>query len=603
MSSARIQELIHALEEGRGSRWLKYLPLVVAVLGLLAVYDLRSFRGFSSVEAMDAAQVARNLAAGNGFSTDFIRPFSLYLVQAHNEEVHAGELAPTNHFDFAELKGHHPDLANAPLYPTLLAGLIKTTNPDWETATNGTFWAQNGHFRRYSPEFLIAILNQLLFIGVVGLTFLIARKLFDAEVAWLSAFVMLGLDAMWRFSISGQSTMLLLLIFLGLVWCIASIEEAAREATPSARRLLWLAAVAGLVTGLGMLTRYAFGWMIVPVFVFLILFGGIRRPTLAVTAFVTFGLVVAPWIIRNLTVSGTLFGTAGYAIAEGTSAFPGSKLMQSMHPDLTALSWLRICLHKLFENGTSIFQNDLLHLGGGWMAILFFAGLLLGLRSPAARRLRYFTLMSLGILIVVQALGETSLSTLSPEINSENLLVLLTPLVVIFGIVFFLTLLNQMKVPSIEVRFAVMVLLVLVSSLSLAGTVFSRTSPIAYPPYYPPEIQKAAGWLDPDELMMSDIPWAVAWYGNRQCTWTTTDTQKEFYAINDYIKPVNGLYLSLNALNPQLFTECLKGGKDSWGYFVFMTLARNQVPKGFPLRHRDDSLLSGLFLTDHQRWQ
>ena len=36
------------------------------------------------------------------------------------------------------------------------------------------------------------------------------------------------------------------------------------------------------------------------------------------------------------TVSGTLFGTAGYAVVEGTFAFPGSQLMQSLQsrPDL-----------------------------------------------------------------------------------------------------------------------------------------------------------------------------------------------------------------------------------------------------------------------------
>ena len=66
---------------------------------------------------MDAAQVARHLAEGKGYTTDFIRPFSVYLMQKHNHALHAGEIQTTNAVDFAELNGPHPDLANPPVYP------------------------------------------------------------------------------------------------------------------------------------------------------------------------------------------------------------------------------------------------------------------------------------------------------------------------------------------------------------------------------------------------------------------------------------------------------------------------------------------------------
>ena len=55
-------------------------------------------------------------------------------------------------------------------------------------------------------------------------------------------------------------------------------------------------------------------WVIVPVVVFLALFGGERRKGLAVTAFLVFAFAVSPWLLRNLAVGGTLFGTAGYAV-------------------------------------------------------------------------------------------------------------------------------------------------------------------------------------------------------------------------------------------------------------------------------------------------
>ena len=603
--SEQLQHLIHAVEVGPFSRWLQLLPLALAIIGLAFLYDLNSYRGFNSMEAMDAAQVARNVAEGRGFSTDFIRPFSVYLLQKHNHEQHAGEIQTTNIVDFAQLNSPHPDLANAPLYPTLLAGLIKFWRPDWTAEMRKPFWSEGGRFMRYQAEFRIAIFNQVLLLVVVALTFLISKKLFDAPAAWLAALLTLGADTLWKFSVSGQSTLLLLVIFLGLVWCLMAIEELARAEKPPVRKLFLLAVTAGLMVGMGMLTRYAFGWVIVPVIIFFALFGGAQRPGLVFAALLAFALAVLPWIIRNLAVSGTLFGTAGYTVVEGTSMFPGTRLMQSSNPDLTLAYWLRPYLSKFAGNIRYILQTDLLRVGGNWVAVVFFAGLLLGLRNTAARRLRYFTMMCLGVLAVVQALGKTQLSAIVPEINSENLLVLLTPLAIIFGVAYFLTLLNQMKTPSPQIHLAVVGLMILVTSEALITNLLPpKSSPVAYPPYYPPEIQKVSSWMRPDELVMSDIPWAVAWYGDRQCVWTTLNSQTDFFQFNDYIKQVRGLYLTLNTLDGRLYTECLLGGAESWGNFALKTAVAGQVPQGFTLRYFPAGVLqSGLFFTDHQRWQ
>jgi hypothetical protein len=362
-------------------------------------------------------------------------------------------------------------------------------------------------------------------------------------------------------------------------------------------------AIGGLL-GIGMLTRYSFGWMLMPVVIFLAMFGGTRRTGLAVVVCLTMLAVASPWIARNLAVSGTFLGTAGYAVTEGTFAFPGTRLMQSLNPDLTAASWLMPYERKLVENTRAIFQGEVPRIGGYWLAILFFAGLLLGLRNIAARRLRYFTMMCVGALVITQALGRTQLSDISPELNTENLLVLLTPLVVIFGVAFFLTLLSQMNVPSPLTRYGVVGLLAFIIWLPFISTLLPPSiSPVSYPPYYPPEIQKFSGWMHEEELIMSDIPWAVAWYGDHQCTWTTLNSQREFFALNDYIKPVQALYLTLVTLDGKLFSECLQGGVDSWGNFVLKSVAANQIPPQFILRTAPYGLISGLFLTDHQRWE
>ena len=66
--------------------------------------------------------------------------------------------------------------------------------------------------------------------------------------------------------------------------------------------------------------------------------------------------------------------------------------------------------------------------------------------------MRYFLLGCVVVLSLAQALGRTQLSEESPEINSENLLVLLAPLVLVYGVSLFYLLLEQMRLPFPELR-------------------------------------------------------------------------------------------------------------------------------------------------------
>lgn len=599
MISERIQSLVQKTESAGGLRVLWTAAAILAVGGMMAWYDVWAYRGFTAPEAMDAAQVARNLAEDHGYTTQSIRPFSLYLLQ---KKQHLGVL---EELDLTKTGGYYPDLAIAPVYPTLLAGLMKLHPPQWSAQLQKKFWWQHGRFQRYQPEFLIAIFNQFLLLAAVVMTFFIAKKLFDSQVAWLSALFTLGSSLLWKFSVSGLSTMLLLVIFLGLVLCLIKLESLARIEAADQRGMFTFAMVAGVLVGLGMLTRYSYGWLLVPVVIFLGLFGGTRRMGLAVAACLVFGLVVTPWLVRNYSVSGTPFGTAGYAAIESTGIFPGIKLLQSLNPQLAATkltaSWTITMVQKLVTNAFSIFQNDLQRLGG-WAGMLFFAGLLLGYRNPVARRLRYFTLMCLGLLIVVQALGYTWLSDATPEFNSENLLVLLTPLALIFGTAFFLTLLDQITLPAFELRYvAIFLLAMILCSPFFAGFLPPQTSPTTFPPYYPPEIQKVSGWLQPDELMMSDMPWAVAWYGRHPCIYLSRNTRDEFSNINDYFQSVKGVYLTTLTLDDKFLSNIARGDEDGWGHFVLQAGLRNDYPANFPLR-TTKILGSGLFFTDQQRW-
>src|ERR1043166_2240397 len=94
--------------EGRIRTVLGYVALL-ALPPLLAVIVLASkFTGLQTADAFDRAQLARHLAAGDGFVTSVVRPLSL---------AFKPDITP------------HPDLYNAPLPPLVLSAFFRLIHP------------------------------------------------------------------------------------------------------------------------------------------------------------------------------------------------------------------------------------------------------------------------------------------------------------------------------------------------------------------------------------------------------------------------------------------------------------------------------------------
>ena len=108
-----LQDWIHRLEEGGGAKIIKRIAATLAFVVVAAMYDSLDYQGFSTQEAMESAQLARNVAQGKGWVTDSIRPLVLYLLDRTNpgSARHA-------------LQEGVPDLTQPPLYPMELAGVM-----------------------------------------------------------------------------------------------------------------------------------------------------------------------------------------------------------------------------------------------------------------------------------------------------------------------------------------------------------------------------------------------------------------------------------------------------------------------------------------------
>lgn len=590
----RLQEFIHGLEMGQGSRIVSGALVLIALAALAVVYDATRFRNLATQEGMDAAQLARNLAEGRGFTTQLVRPLSVYLLERHQPD------------QGSRLQDLHPDLAQAPLYPLLLAGVLKLmpfAQPEL---------SPQAAFTVYQPDLWIAIFNQVLFLMAVWLVFRFARRWFDDTVAWLSALTFLGAEVFWRFSLSGLSTLLAVLLFVALAGVLARLEAAAREEHASGRPLGGLAAAAGGLVGLGCLTRYAFGWLMVVTALWILLYGGQRRARLAGVAAAVFCLVVAPWIARNWALSGTPFGTAGYVIYQQTPLFTGDQMERTLHPSFSGLSTDSFS-RKFWTNAAEMIKQDLPQLGGSWIVGFFLAGLLVPFRSLTLSRLRYWLLACLALLFVVQAFGRAG-STESSVIRTDNLLILAAPLVFVYGASLVSTLTGQLRPAEPGTRWVWWIVLTALACAPLIVTFLApRESPVVYPPYYPPWIAAKCRHVPPDGLVMSDVPAAVAWYGNRQSIWLTLKHQAspadkfadDFYEVHRR-KPLSALYLSAKTTRSIDTTAIWQPGAPEieagdWARFVLGTYLRGEVPSGFPLRVAPEGLGPEIFLTDSER--
>jgi hypothetical protein len=615
-----ITEWIHKFELGEGARWMRAGVGLLACLAAAMLYVVFEYQNLKDPAAMDAAQVARQVARGEGFTTQFIRPLSVQLLERHAE---ASGLALD---DPARLATPHPDLANPPFYPLLLAGWLKILG------TNPTI-GQPGGSAVQGPDRSVVIFNLGLFLVLVIVTYAFGRHLFDGFVGLLASLALVGSAFFWREAGSGNSAVLGTLLTTLLAWGFLRFDEAAREESPRPMRLLVLAALLGGLTGLAALTCYGLLLLALPLGLLLLPTWGGRRWSAWLAALAALLIVVTPWLVRNYQLSGKLFGTAALtALNVDATEFPGDTLERSLEAQATlpALSQVsRKALPRLAE----VLQRDLPTVGGSWVAAFFLVGLLFRFASPTRNVLRGFTLLALVALLPVHILAGPDPSEKS-VFSGTPYLAMLAPLIFVLGSAFFATLLDQVDWEWEGIRSVVVGLFVLAALAPLVLMLLPPgRNPRTFPPYHPPMIHAFHGWTQPDELLMSDIPWAVAWYADRKAIWLPRHAdepggREDFYAVHSPHRNIVGLYLTQVTTDSRFAAEMLeprdarlrlraqaeKHGLTSsathtaesigWPEFVLWTLGERRTLAGFPLlsAFADCASYGHLLLMDRARW-
>lgn len=527
------QELIHWLEEGAGARWVLRAAVVGAVLALSLLVAWKQFHGPATEVTLVQADVGRQLARGAGFTTLVNYPQTAAFLARRGVR-----------FDAAK---PYPELYQAPLYSLVIAAGLRVLPAGMREAL---FAKPPVPPDGFGADYFLLGLNLALFWLAAALTFVLARRLFDVRTGWLAAAALLVSVAAWQQTVAVNGTPLLMVLALAAFWILARIEG--EGSAPVRFMPAWLAAL-GAVCGLLFLAEYSAGALVLVALGHVAWrFEGRARGTALVLVAAAFALVAAPWVARNLALTGHPVALAAQNLALKSGDATAEPANQRA---LLTATLPKADLNKLGNKALTYLQENLksrLWSGGGmWLTAFFVAGWLYVFRSATANRLRWTFTAALAVLLVAQAVCNSG--------ESERLVACwLAPLVIIFGAGFFFVLLGSNAVLGAWPR-ACALALVVAQALPLAHDALEpRRLHFNYPPYFPGlfigmrlelERRDNAGRFG----VMADVPAGMAWYG-RQRVWAQPVKLRDFYAVT-LEQPIAELLLTPRTLDRPFFSE------------------------------------------------
>lgn len=573
IGSIRLQTFVHSLIAGRFGVALQIAFAIAASLGLLLLYHTIHFKGLDSEESMEMAHLARQINDGQGFTTLHIRPVSIAIFQQRG-------------FDPRQATQRQPEIQHAPLYPQLLALVFKAVRPSTAIATGQTFTL-------YKPDVWAGFFAEGWLLLAALVFFLAVRRVADPRVALVSLALFVFCNPFWRAAIAATPFAFLLFLFCVILYAMVRFHELSERWWSA----FWVGAAAAAV-GVGFLAKYRFGLLLIPLVTHVLIFGGRRRLLHAALAFAIVAALATPWVLRNQRLTGLPLGLATYAPIEHTDLFPEKSFEKQSSLKLEGFGYKQV-QRKWLANARAFFETEIKSLGGNYLIFFAIAGLFLGFKSPVLQRLRWFLLLCAGwmALLVPFIWNPETGSVTQAGAHSGNLYALLIPLIFLYGTVFFFILYDRLEISSRFVMLLAAAFFVMINSLALIFALLPpRPPPYRFPPYYPPLIQTVARWMGPGEVMMSDMPWAVAWYGNTPCI-DLPKSVPQYLEINDYVHKISAIYFTPVTMN-RPFGEIVGGEMNTWAPILF-----RQVPENFPLRAPVPNLgREFLFITDRVRW-
>lgn len=573
------------------------LALWVFVASLAFLHVFITFRGLASPAAMDQAQIARELARGHGFSTQMVRPSSLRMMQDHQREALVASL---------------PDTSHPPLQPVLWAPVFKALESWWPFETTGMI---------YRMDRVIACMSTCWFLLTLVLMHGIARRLFDRTLAGFAVLAVVLSRPMWMMVTSGGHQALLLFCATAAAWCLMILMQRADSGEPAGLMPFLLA----LLCTAMVMTQWMAAWLVLGVGISVALLLPRNRGTLVMVILLPM-IATAAWLARNQMICGEVLGTAKASLQSILVPFPDSVQMrdyESATPPLVLAALLRRVNAHFSGQIEDLFSHVLLVVP----AVLFFIALLHRFRRADVNRFRWAVAIMWGCSI----LGMSLLGLPDGPQDDRQLHAIMVPSLTVLGLAGLAVLWARFNPGHGGVwtrhGFAILaigiggwpMIMGLTSDLRLG--LFMKNQ-LMQADYRAASLARLTEMVEDDETLVSDAPWAVAWYADRPTIWLPK-TREQFDVLRDLAKkqkhPVAGVVITSLCMKGETLATQFTGPYAEWvdliargpvrglGVDLAQTVERlrdypHMLPLGWALMPDGRPVFPSNFFSDRDRW-
>jgi len=507
VSQNPLRKIVDYFDLGAGARVLRSGICAIAALVVLFYHAYERFAGLQSSDSMEYAQLARNLAMGEGFKTQCVKPVEVSYLAKHGRA--------------ALLSGEHPDILHPPLYPALLAVLFRFHGCEGPSPHETAAMLES---RAIVPLGILFTAGTCLFV------FLLGRRLFDARTGLAAMFVYLLGETVLSDSISGLPVPLAAFLASAAVYAAFTASDRLQNERPF---LSWFPPfiMSSILCALCFLASYP-AIALVPVFI--LFFAGrleSHRWLLAAAWLLMFGAVTAPWLARNVSVSGNPAGLAPSTMLADSRTYPGDSFYRATTGNTDAAQTIRIARQKLADNFPELYERDLKSAGGGFVLCFFIASFLYAFAREDIRLFRWCLAAGILVMLFAGALYGGS---------AGRILRIVLPVMCIYGMAFFVSMIEKLDLKD---RVVELLILLAMTALTALPTVMTLMRPAKASPSRPYCIAYLCSLTRPGNTIYSDAPWATAWYADRPSALIPA-TVNEFAALCNKDTSIGGLYLS-----------------------------------------------------------
>lgn len=571
MALSSFQSAYHWLQYGGGRKLIIWISVIILVMvGSLAL-GWRREHGPKTEYVIQEALIGRSIGEGSGFTTRVNFGQSVAVLEER------GKL---------EFEYYLPDLHHPPLYPLALGTILQLAGEEFQAyifqdPVTNSIMEQPAFF---GDRFLLGCNILFLWLALI-LAYLLGRRLFSETVGLVVLLAYFFSAGTWSHVTSLSGITLLSSIILLLFHLALNIEL-----DRGSKWKVWIWSVGlGVCSALAFLCEYPFFVVLFPVVGFVVLrVEGIKRWPAGFLVIVSFLVVVGPWVMRNMELTGHPVGLAQHEIMlwDRENALEPHQDRSALSPDGPEFKAYRV-VYKFLTGVEMQFSESLWTDGAFFLAGFFILSIIYRFRRPETDHMRWLAVAMLGTLLFLFPV----LSSWESERTPSRIL---APVLILFGVGFFNVLLQSTRSRGYWETLAWYAGFLLVFTVPFFRLALERRGlPFHYPPYWPPVFVQTREFKETLTFgtgMISDVPAGMAWYAGER-VWAQPTDYEDFARIALH-EGISVQLFSADLMDRPFLRELVdldiderfrRKSERNWSS-VYIGLIEGEMPRFYPLK-------------------